>query len=110
MSFDTDFLSLMNSTLVERPLSSFDVYGDPTFSTAESRYRCLIELKPTRIVNNQGEEITATHVAYVASTAPMSATSQYTFPDGSSPEVQNIHTFYDEDGIHHSVMYFGGSN
>lgn len=110
MSFDSDFLTLMPSTLVERQLASFDVYGDPTYSTAETRYRCLVELKPTRVLNQQGVEIMATHVAYVASTGLMSATSEYTLPDGSTPEVQNIHTFYDEDGIHHSVMYFGGSN
>jgi hypothetical protein len=108
MSFDPAYLELMPSTMEVRDLVSFDSYAEPTFSTSPARYRCLVTLKPSRVQNFQGEEVVARTVAYVASTGFMSATAHYTLPDGSTPEIQSIETYYDEDGIHHSVCYFGG--
>lgn len=108
MSFDPEFLTLMPSTIQVRELFGVNDYGEPSYSTAVTRYRCLVQLQPTLVNNAQGEEVVSSHTAYVASTGTMNATALYTLPDGSTPALQSITTMFDEDGIHHSVLHFGG--
>ena len=108
MSFDPTFLELMPSTMTVKEVVSFNDYGEPTFSTAASSYRCLVTEKPTRVVDQMGEEVIASHEVIAASTVRLSATAEYTLPDGATPVLQSINVFYDEDGIHHNVLYFGG--
>ena len=108
MSFDTEFLTLMPSTVSVKELVSVNSYGDPTYSTGATSYRALVEQKPTLIRNFSGEEVVAMYTVYVASTEALSPTSFYTLPNGDTPEVQSITVAYDEDGIHHNVLYLGG--
>jgi hypothetical protein len=108
MAFDPAFLELMPSTLRVAGLESFNDYGEPSYSTSSASYRCLIEQKPTVVRNSLGEEVVAMYTAYVASTSPLSATDLYILPNGDEPSVQNIAIYYDEDGIHHNVVYLGG--
>lgn len=108
MSFDPDYLELMPSTLTVNEVSGFNSYGEPTYSTTTTTYRCLITEKPTQVFDQMGEEVVATHHVIVASTSRLSATAEYTFPDGSTPHLASMSVFYDEDGIHHHELFFGG--
>lgn len=108
MAFSTKFLRLMPSTIQESALVGFDNHGDPSYSTSATSYRCLINQKPTVVRNSMGEEVVAMYTAYVASTTPLPATSLYTFPNGDTPALQSVTVNYDEDGVHHNVLYFGG--
>lgn len=111
MSFDPAFLDLMPHTITVRALSSVDSYGDPSYSTSTTSYRALVEEKPTKILNQYGEEVVASHIAYVASTARIPLTSLVTLPDGSSPDPISSSVFADEDGTaHHVVLHFGGGS
>lgn len=109
MAFEaTEFEAMMTSTVVVTPWSSFDMYGEPVFSSASSTYTCRLEAKPTVISNAQGDQIVAKTVLYISSTSALYATSRYVLADGSEPVVQHLERVYDNDGIHHHVLYLGG--
>lgn len=111
MSFDPELLDLMPHTITVQALSSFDSYGDPSYSTAVTSYRALVEEKPTKAINQYGEEVLASHIAYVASTARIDLTSLVTLPDGTAPDLISSGVFADEDGTaHHVVLHFGGGS
>lgn len=111
MSFDPELLDLMPHTITVKSLVSVDSYGDPTFSTSAATYRALVEEKPTKAINQYGEEVLASHVAYVASTGRIPLTSLVTLPDGTSPDLISSGVFSDEDGTaHHVVLHFGGGS
>lgn len=108
MAFDPEFLDLMKQTVTVAPLASFDNYGDPSYSTTTTTYRCLVNQTPTVVRNTMGAEVIAVYTLYVASTSELSPTAQYTLPNGDAPAVQNVAIFYDEDGVNSNVVYLGG--
>ena len=111
MSFDTEFLELMADTVRVSTMSSFDGYGDPTYSTGGTTYAARITEIPKLVRNFMGEEVVASHVVWVASTGLIPATSQvsWTASDGSTqfPNLISIERPADEDGTHHHKLYFG---
>lgn len=108
MSFEPAFLDLMTATMTVYPFESFDDYGEATYGSTGTTYRCYVEYKPKHLEDMTGEDIVAYMTAYVASTSILSSLSKYVLPDGSTGIVQAVHTNYDQDGVHHNVVYFGG--
>lgn len=111
MSFDPAFLDLMPSTLRVSTMTTFNDYAEEVYSTGYTSYRCRIEYTPTIVRNSMGEEVVSTTTVYVASTTHLPMLAQYSVPDGSgnwlTPDVQTIAVHYDEDGVHHNVVYLG---
>lgn len=107
MAFDSAFLELMESTITYSTELSFDGYGEPTYSTATTTLQAHIQEKPTVVLDFLGEEVVANITCWVASTSPLDTTAQFTLPDGSTPPLTSIAKHYDEDGLHHQVLYFG---
>lgn len=107
MSFDTEYLTLMPSTISVSPLDSVNQYGEPTYSTSSSSYRALIQEQPTAITDAYGRDTIASHTIYVASTERINITSKLDLPDGTDPAIIRSDVMYDEDGIHHVVLFCG---
>ena len=110
MSFEADYLDMMPHTVAVYPWASASMYGEATYSTSGTTYSCLIQDKFMNIVNLQGEDVTVTTVVHVASTTPLEATAKYVLNNGSTtmePTLASISRLYDEDGLHHHVLYFG---
>lgn len=111
MSFDSEFLELMADTIRVSTMSSFDGYGDPTYSTSYTSYPARITEIPKVVRNFMGEEVVASNVVWVASTGTIPATAQvsWTMPDGSTqyPTLISIERPADQDGTHHHKLYFG---
>lgn len=108
MAFEDSFLSMMPATLTVYPFSSFDSYGEAAYSTQATTYQCRVEYSPTRRGTIQGEEIVGDTTVYVASTSAMNHLDNYILPDGSTGIVQSIQQMWDDEGIHHNVIMFGG--
>lgn len=109
MSFErTVFETMMPSTMLVYGFSAFDTYGDPSYSTSATAYRCRVEYTPTITGSQLGEEVIPNVTAYVASTSAMNVLDQYVLPDGSTGLVQSIAQMWDDEGIHHNVIRFGG--
>ena len=111
MTFDPQFLTMMPSTVRVAPLTASNDYGEAVYSTAYASYRCRIEYTPVVVRNSLGEEVVSRATVYVASTTHLPMLAEYSIPNGSgdwdTPEVQNIAVHYDEDGVHHNVVYLG---
>ncbi|MDX1746095.1 MAG: hypothetical protein R3324_09180, partial [Halobacteriales archaeon] len=63
--------------------------------------------KPEVIRDLQGNEVTSLVTLWVASTKELAATALYTLSSGETPPLQRIEQHYDDDGLHHNVLYFG---
>lgn len=109
MSFSTQLLTLMPSTVKISTRSSHNAYGEPTFSNTTTKYRCRWTQKPGFVRGPGGEEVAYTDVVWARSTGATSitVTDRVTLPDGSSPPVRAVETLRDEDGVHHRVIYMG---
>jgi|GEM_PF-4667130 len=110
MSFDIGLLDLMPSTLKVNGLKgvSTDGYGTATWSTTTGSYRCRIVEKQSLVHTFDGDEQIARTVAWVYSTSTFGPWDKITLPDASSPRLLAVEEYGDEDGHHHSRLYFGG--
>lgn len=108
MGLEPELLALMPHTIEVYLHEGFNDYGEPSYSTAPTLYRAMVEEKPNMVRDMFGEEVVSSHVAYVASTARIPATARVVLPDGSEPPLIRASAYYDESGdIHHINMFFG---
>lgn len=101
------FLDMMNSTMTVATLAglSTDGYGTATYTTGDA-YRCRIVQKHQLVRSFAGIEETSKQTAWVASTSTFPASAQFTFPDGSTPELLAVEVYPDGDGVHHVKLMF----
>jgi hypothetical protein len=108
MSFEAEFLTMMPSTMMVFDFITFDTYGDPSYSTSATNYRCRVEFDGAIVRDQLGQDVVSNVTAYVASTSRLDPLSKYILPDGSTGVVQSIAVQFDEEGIHHNVVHLGG--
>lgn len=108
MSFEAEFLTMMPSTMSVYAFTSWTDYGDPIYSTSATTYRYRGEYEPTLSPSVSGEEVVTSVTAYVASTSPLNVLNKYVLQDGSTGIVQSITQAWDDEGLHHNVIRFGG--
>ena len=108
MSFEAEFLTMMPSTMSVYPLVSWTDYGDPLYSTTAVTYRYRGEYEPTVSHDQLGAEVITSITAYVASTSPLNPLDSYVLADGSTGVVLSVTQAWDDEGLHHNVVRFGG--
>ena len=94
MSFPSEFLTMMPSTMSVYAFTSWTDYGDPVYSTSSHDQR--------------GAEVVNSITAYGASTSPFSPLDNFVLADGSTGVVLSVSQVWDEEGLHHNVVRFGG--
>lgn len=103
----SDWSELMAQTVTYATVASRDAYGKPTYATAVT-YQARVVYKQTRIVNRiNGQDAIATGTVWLAASILPSLDARITLPDGSTPTILNWEVFPDEDGDHHTKLYFG---
>lgn len=109
MSFSTQLLALMPSTIKVSTRTAHNNYGEPSFAASTTNYRARIVHKPGYIRTGEGEPLAYQHVAWVRSTGAttLTASDRVTMPDGSRPPVLRVERYPDEDGINHVKLYMG---
>ena len=107
MSFDTQFLTMMPSTMSMYAFVSFDNYGEPTYSTSATSIRCRMEYDHKSMQDMNSNEMVPTATAYLGYDSIISSLSKFVLPDGSTGIVLSIEQAWDETGIHHNVVRFG---
>lgn len=114
MPVDRDLLGLMPRTVtVSPPSGAVSAYGVPTFSTSTTVLRARVTPISEQVVDDQGAERSASHVAWLASTSStghpdVTTAWKYTssaLPSGVVP--LRVERPDDEDGEHHIKVYFG---
>jgi hypothetical protein len=102
-----DWLDLMPTTATFANPSGFDVYGKPSLGTVVS-FKCHISrnqrqsFTPEGVLVLQGGSIQMDAVYQVDQKAVL------TLPDGSTPKILSVKTFFDENGAHHTSLDFEG--
>ena len=109
MSFDPAFLELMPSTMKVYTLSSplSDGYFLPTYSTAVKTWRCRKVRTQELVKTVAGTEEVATTVAWARSTSTFSASDKITIDGSTQGPLLRVDHLYDEDGLHHSKLWYG---
>jgi hypothetical protein len=103
----SDWEDMMSDTVTLAAVSSRDAYGKPSYGTARS-YSARVVYKQTRIVNRtNGQDAIATGVVWVGGTPTIGIDDRMTLPDGTTPVILNWERPTDEDGAHHTKVYFG---
>ena len=108
MSFESEFLTMMPLTITVYPFLGFDAYGEASYSTSATTYRCRVEYDRNTRGTMQGEELTQTTTVYVAAQTTLNNLDNYVLPDGSTGMVSSIKQMWDDEGIHHNVINFAG--
>lgn len=116
MTFNNEFRKLMPQTVTIEPVSGNTGagYGKRTYGTGVV-YQARIRHKLERLTNLEGHITWAKHKVWVAPLASdgsfpvLDEQARVTFPDGTQPQMLAFEHLYDEDGIHHVVLWFGDS-
>lgn len=112
MSFEsTDFREMMPHTITVKTLASKNSDGSPVYSTSASTYRARVVQTSKQVRDMRGNVVMAAQLAYIASTAALSANSRFQLPAGTggstTPPVLRVDNFPDDDGVHHHRVWFG---
>lgn len=108
MSFPTALQELMTSTMKVRSLSGFSTNGYfvPTYASSTKTWACRL-LKTQELVRTAaGTEEIATSVAWVKSTSTFSPSDKITVNGSTLGALLRIDHFSDEDGHHHSKVWW----
>lgn len=110
MSFESDFLDLMPSTIKRNAFlrRSTDGYGGPRYSTTSTQsMRARVVRNSTLQVILQGQTITPDLVAWAESTASLNVQDKFTYA-GTTYRCVGIEQPTDETGIHHTKLLLRG--
>ena len=106
MSLDSEFKELMPHTVTLKTVSSRDSYNTITYSTG-TNYTARVVYKNERVRLANGSESVARGMVWLFGAPTVTIEDQLVLPDSSTPEILAIEKFPDEDGDHHTKVYFG---
>lgn len=104
---DTAFRPLLNTTVTVTTSVSLDRYGVATYTGTASTYRARVVQKAEKILDIKGNEATSSHIAWIDSTGTIAHTDRIVFNDGTSPPIQRVERYPDENGYHHLKVFLG---
>jgi hypothetical protein len=108
MSLEPEFLDFMPHTITVYDWDGYNQYAEPSYSTVGITYSAMVEQRPDIVRAIFGDEVMASHTAYVASTSAIPLTSRVVLHDGSEPPLIRATAFSDETGeVHHVLLAFG---
>ena len=101
----SDFDDCLTSTVNIAPVSSKDPYSKPTYG-ANVSYSARISERQVKVRNAQGEEVVADGNVLLGASVVVPVDSRITLPDASSPVIIAVNRAYDEEGLHHTRVFF----
>lgn len=107
MTFDTAFLSMMDSTIRVSTRTTHNNYGEPSYNTSTASYRARIVHKPGMVRSAGGEEVRYSHVVWMNATVAVEPSDRVTLPGGTVLPVLAVERYPDEDGAHHVKLMLG---
>jgi len=101
----SDFSDMLTETITVYTRTGADSYGKPIFGGGVS-YSCRIQWRNTLVRDARGEEVVASGNALLQGAPALSSDDKVTLPDGSEPLILTVTRAFDEEGAHHSRVYF----
>jgi len=109
MAFDPDYLEFMPlNVVVQKAGAGYDDYGQPLPGVVKV-YKGRAQVKAVSVTTVMGEEVTSSAQLILACTDPISTDDSIPMNDATNPggkPIINVEPVYDEDGVHHTVIYF----
>lgn len=108
MPLDPQMLTMMSTTIVVSTAgaSSYSNYGVETFSGSGSTLTARVVHKSVELRGEGGDVRHAVGMAWIGSTAAMS-TGVRMYTNGAYYRVVQVERQQDEDGRHHTKVWFG---
>lgn len=101
------FLSLLNTECTYSNITARDVYGNRTAGTTVT-FKCYLHLDRIESYDAEGSSVNRTGKAVMNGVYDVQKGAILTLPDGSTPKITKVTTFYDENGTHHTTIEFEG--
>jgi len=101
----SDWSNLMAQTVTIAPFSGTSAYGATTYGAAVS-YGARVIYKSKLIRTPDGAEKVARGQVWLATVNAISVQDQITLPDGTTPVILTVEQIPDENGPHHTKVYF----
>lgn len=101
------FLDLMPTTATFANPTGYDLYGKPTAGTAVS-FKCHISQNVKQVFTPDGVAILQGGTIQMDDVYDIQEEAILTLPDGSTPKILSIKTYYDESGAHHTSVDYEG--
>lgn len=108
MSYDSALDELLPHEIVVKHAGGRNIYGEVNVGGVAATYRARVLYEARQLTRPTGEEVVAAGKVWVSGTVPtaIATTDIITLPDGSTPELIQVDTFPDEEGLHHQVLWF----
>ena len=103
--FPADLLDLLTSVVGIKPKLSDDDYGKPTYGSS-TNYQARISERHIKIRDANGEEVVADGKVLIGGHPVIPPDSKIILPDLSEPVIIAINRAYDENGPHHTRVFF----
>lgn len=107
MSIETDFLSMMPSTVTVYAKTSADAYGKIAFSPTGTAVRCRIQQTGRVVKTENNRDVYEEGQVIFYGTPTITPDSKIVLPDGTSPLILSIRLYNDDTGPHHTTVSFG---
>jgi len=101
----SDFSEMLTSTVTVYPLISRDSYSKPTYGTGVA-YSARISERHVKVRDPNGEEVVADGKILIDGNPTIPADSKIILPDLSEPVIMAVNRAYDENGPHHTRIFF----
>ena len=103
MTINAQWLQLMPSVATYANVASRDVYGTRTAGSTVS-FHCHISLKRLENQVEEGNTVAIAGTIIMDDVYDIQKGAILTLPDGSTPRVKAVSTFFDEVGPHHTTV------
>jgi len=101
-----DFLDCMPHIVTHAEFANRSEYGKPSYGS-EVEYQARVTYKNQLVRAEDGSEILARGVIWFGGAPVISTIDLVTLPDGSAPKILAVELISDEDGPHHTKLFFG---
>ena len=102
-----DFADMMPTTATFANVASTNIYGKKTAGAPVS-FKCHISRNNREVYTPEGVIIVKGGSIQMDGIYAVQDTAVLTLPDGSTPKIIAVKTFYDESGAHHTSIDFEG--
>lgn len=103
----SDFFDLMPTTATYQNQTGYDIFGQPSVGQTTT-FKCHISRQNLSRYTPEGLSVVEGGTIQMNGIYDITKESLLTLPDGTTPKILAVKTFFDEDGEHHTTVEFEG--
>lgn len=102
----TDFADLMPDTVTHAEHAGNDRWGSPSYGSPVS-FSARVVYRPESVRAADGAEVVARGHVWLLGSPAVDPKDEITLPDATTPPILAVERFPDENGAHHTKIFFG---